>query len=95
VAITALIDRSQHMAVYGVGGNRLGLNQIRSIPRLCSSAPVHGGNHRLFLLETMSWTPVDGIFFIRHIDRLLASADYFNFQVSRKRWLASDLTAPV
>lgn len=80
---TALVDRKTDEAVYGVGGGIvwdsdpdeeyaecLTKARILSRPKL---TPFH-------LLETILWEPQDGYFLLdRHLQRMAASADYFDF----------------
>jgi len=83
---TALVDKKTNDAIYGVGGGivwdsepgeeyRECLNKARIL-----SAP-HVDPQEFELLETMLWTPEDGLFLLdKHLARLRSSATYFDFE---------------
>jgi len=92
---TALIDRDNQNAEYGVGGGIVWDSTsadeyeeaLLKARVLTESLPPSGFS----LLETMLWTPEEG-FFLRekHIARMLDSAEYFGFPISDEyRWLSS------
>ena len=91
---TALVDRQEQTAEYGVGGGIVWDSTDKDEYEeallkgrvLTEAVPPPGFS----LFETMLWTP-EGGFFLRekHIARLLDSADYFDFPVNP--WQASRL----
>lgn len=100
---TALIDRDLHKAEYGVGGGIVWDSTSRDEyaeavlkARLLTELPL-----TFSLLETIRWTPAEGFLLLdKHIDRLLDSANYFDFPASREqieehiRRLASNFGTP-
>lgn len=89
---TALLDKESGKAVYGVGGGIVWDSDpedeyaecINKARVLATPAPDPGFE----LLETLLWTAEDGFFLLReHLDRLAASAEYFDFRLDRTRVL--------
>jgi para-aminobenzoate synthetase / 4-amino-4-deoxychorismate lyase len=84
---TALIDREKQTAEYGVGSGIVwDSNSADEYAEALLKARVLTETALQFsLLETMLWTPKAG-FFLRekHIARLLDSAGYFDFPVTRR-----------
>lgn len=80
---TLLIDTSRHRAEYGVGGGivwdseRNGEQaECRTKARILSTPP----RTPFSLLETMLWTPEDGIRLLElHLARMMDSASYFDY----------------
>jgi len=101
---TALIDRKTHKANYGVGGGIVwdSTSSDEYAEALLRARVLTDPQQPEFsLLETMLWTPKEGYFLReKHIQRLLDSANYFDFPVSRdvvEKFLdkiASELAAP-
>ncbi|NWG06768.1 MAG: aminodeoxychorismate synthase component I [Chloroflexi bacterium] len=85
---TALINRESRSAEYGVGGGVIwdSTSIDEYAEALLKARVLTEETPRFSLLETMLWTPEEG-FFLRekHIERLLASADYFDFFVSKEK----------
>jgi len=84
---TALIDTQTGRAEYGVGGGIVwdSASADEYAEALLKARVLTEENPRFSLLETMRWTPKEG-FFLRekHIARLLDSAEYFDFPISRR-----------
>jgi para-aminobenzoate synthetase/4-amino-4-deoxychorismate lyase len=84
---TALIDTQTGQAEYGVGGGIVwdSASADEYAEALLKARVLTEENPRFSLLETMRWTPEEG-FFLRekHLARLLDSAEYFDFPVSRR-----------
>lgn len=83
---TALIDRETQTAEYGVGGGIVwdSTSPDEYAEALLKARVLTETPAEFSLLETLLWTPETGFFLReRHITRLLASADYFDFPVSR------------
>jgi len=83
---TALIDRQEQQAEYGAGGgivwDSTGTGEYAEA--LLKARILSNGSPGFSLLETMLWTPGGAVYLRdRHIERLLDSAFYFDFQVSR------------
>jgi len=85
---TALMDREAHTAEYGVGGgivwDSTSTDEYAEAilkARILTEQPA-----KFSLLETILWTPKEG-FFLRekHIERILDSADYFDYPISREK----------
>ncbi|MCC6499380.1 MAG: aminodeoxychorismate synthase component I [Anaerolineales bacterium] len=90
---TTLIDRETQTAEYGVGGGIVwdSTSADEYEEALLKARVLTESPPQFSLLETMLWTPEDG-FFLRdkHISRLLDSAEYFGFSISKnQRWLSS------
>ena len=85
---TALIDRDKQTAEYGVGGGIVwdSISTDEYAEALLKARILTEESPKFSLLETMLWTPEEG-FFLRekHIARLLDSADYFDFSVSKEK----------
>jgi para-aminobenzoate synthetase/4-amino-4-deoxychorismate lyase len=87
---TALIDKVTQQAEYGVGGGIVwdSTSADEYEEAILKARVLTDSQPRFSLLETMLWTPEEG-FFLRekHIARLLESAEYFDFPVSKdQRW---------
>ncbi len=84
---TALIDREAQKASYGIGGGIVwdSTNTDEYAEALLKARVLTDPPQPEFsLLETMLWTPDEGYFLReKHIERLLDSANYFDFPVSR------------
>ncbi len=84
---TALIDRENQTAEYGVGGGIVWDSESGDeyAEALLKARVLTESPPQFSLLETMLWTPEDG-FFLRdkHIARLLDSAEYFGFLITRR-----------
>ena len=82
---TALIDRETGMAEYGVGGGIVWDSDPESEYREClaKAAVLRPAPRPFELLETLRWTPEEGVFLKeQHIRRICRSAAYFDFPVS-------------
>jgi para-aminobenzoate synthetase / 4-amino-4-deoxychorismate lyase len=81
---TVVVDRESGEAVYGVGSGVVADSSAAGEyaecllkARILSETPFR-------LLETMRWTPEEGLFLAEaHLDRLMASASFFGGDVSR------------
>ena len=86
---TALIDRDSQTAEYGIGGGVVwdSTSTDEYAEALLKARVLTNQTPQFSLFETMLWTPEEG-FFLRekHIARLLDSANYFDFPVSRTRF---------
>ncbi len=85
---TALIDRQQGRASYGVGAgitwDSIGDDEYREC--LDKAAVLSHPNRDFALIETLRWTPGKGYFILpEHLARLQASAEYFDYPCSSKR----------
>jgi para-aminobenzoate synthetase/4-amino-4-deoxychorismate lyase len=82
---TALIDRKNQTAEYGVGGGIVwdSTSPDEYAEALLKARVLTESSPQFSLLETMLWAPEEG-FFLRekHIARLLDSAGYFNFPIT-------------
>ena len=88
---TALIDRETNTAEYGVGGGIVwdSTSTDEYAEALLKARVLTESPPQFSLLETMLWTPEEGLFLReKHIARLLDSAEYFNFPLS-PRWSSS------
>ncbi|MCC6569195.1 MAG: aminodeoxychorismate synthase component I, partial [Anaerolineales bacterium] len=100
---TALIDRETHTAEYGVGGGIVWDSESGDEyeEALLKARVLTESPPQFSLIETMLWTPDEG-FFLRdkHIARLLDSAEYFGFSISKENVervlneFAADFTSP-
>jgi para-aminobenzoate synthetase/4-amino-4-deoxychorismate lyase len=84
---TALIDRKQQKAEYGVGGGIVwDSNSPDEYAEALLKARVLAEQTPAFsLLETLLWTPEAGFFLCeKHIARMLDSAHYFDIQISKQ-----------
>lgn len=82
---TALIDREIRTAEYGVGGGIVwDSNSPDEYAEALLKAQILSDSQPEFsLLETMLWTPDEGYYlYKKHMDRLLDSAKYFDFDIS-------------
>ncbi|MEO8355497.1 MAG: aminodeoxychorismate synthase component I [Chloroflexota bacterium] len=100
---TVLVDCKNQKAEYGVGGGIVwdSTSPDEYAEALLKARILTKPQPEFSLLETMLWSPHEG-FFLRdkHIERLLDSADYFDFPVSPKNideyfhQIASQLNTP-
>ena len=85
---TALIDRATRTAEYGVGGGIVwdSTSNDEYDEALLKARVLTESSPHFSLLETLLWTPGEG-FFLRekHIERMLDSAHYFEFPISREK----------
>lgn len=92
---TVLIDKAHGVAEYGVGGGIVWdsvsgdeYDECETKAKVLCDPPVE-----FQLLETMLWTPEEGLFLKdRHVDRLADSAHYFDFTFSFEK-IRSELDA--
>lgn len=95
---TALVDRQNGTAEYGVGGGIVWdstsadeYSEALLKARVLTDPP----QKEFSLFETLLWTPEDGYFLLeRHIARILDSADYFGFTINEKAGQAFSQTNP-
>ena len=83
---TALIDRENQTAEYGVGGGIVwdSTSMDEYAEAVLKARVLTEESPQFFLLETMLWTPEAGFFLCeKHIARLLDSANYFDFPISK------------
>lgn len=84
---TALIDRENQIAEYGVGGGIVwdSASADEYEEAMLKARVLTQSSPQFSLFETMPWTPEAG-FFLRekHITRLLDSANYFDFPVTQE-----------
>ena len=85
---TAVVDKRTGSAFYGVGGGIVADSDAVEEYAECLTkakiltSPAHGPD--FCLLETMLWTPDQGVFLLgRHLDRIADSAEYFGFTFDR------------
>ena len=86
---TALIDRENKTAEYGVGGGIVwDSTSADEYSEALLKARVLTERPRTFdLIETLLWTPEDGYFLReKHIARMQDSAEYFGFPFSREEF---------
>ena len=85
---SAVIDREAKSAEYGVGGGIVwdSTSGDEYAEALLKARVLMEERPQFSLLETLLWTPEEG-FFLRekHIARLLDSAEYFDFSVSKEQ----------
>jgi para-aminobenzoate synthetase/4-amino-4-deoxychorismate lyase len=84
---TALIDRDNESAEYGVGGGVVwySTNTDEYDEAILKARLLTESQLPFSLLETMLWTPEEGFFLSeKHIARLLDSAKYFDILVNRE-----------
>jgi len=90
---TALIDREAQTAEYGVGSGIVWDSSCADeyAESLLKAQVLTEPLPQFSLLETVLWTPEKGFFLKeKHIDRLLDSAEYFDFPISSlTRWSSS------
>lgn len=83
---TAMIDRETNKAEYGIGGGIVwdSTSSDEYSEALLKARVLTQSEPEFSLLETMLWSPEEG-FFLReqHIERLLDSANFFDFPVSK------------
>ncbi len=85
---TALIDRENKNAEYGVGGGIVwdSASADEYDEALLKARVLTEHPEEFELMETMLWTPEDGYFLReRHIERMMDSADYFDFPFSKAK----------
>ena len=85
---TALIDRETQTAEYGVGGGIVwdSTSADEYAEALLKARVLTEQKPEFSLLESMLWTPEDGIFLReRHIGRMSDSANYFDFPISKEK----------
>jgi para-aminobenzoate synthetase / 4-amino-4-deoxychorismate lyase len=90
---TALIDRQEQIAEYGIGGGIVwdSTSSDEYAEALLKAGVLTNASPEFSLLETLLWTPKDGYFLKKkHIERLLDSADYFDFP-AQSRLIEEDL----
>ena len=81
---TLLIDNEAQRAEYGTGGGIVWDSECDSEQRECRTKALilTASGEPFSLLETLLWTPEDGVFLLReHLARLAASAEYFDFAI--------------
>jgi len=84
---TALIDRDAQTAEYGIGGGIVwdSTSTDEYAEALLKARVLTESTPQFSLLETLLWTPEDGFFLQdKHIGRLLDSAEYFDFPISKE-----------
>jgi len=85
---TALIDRETQKAEYGAGGGIVwdSTSADEYAEALLKTYVLTGRQPEFSLLESMLWTPGEGFFLReRHVARMLDSADYFDFPISKEK----------
>ncbi len=85
---TALIDRMQQSAEYGVGGGIVwdSTSPEEYAEALLKARLLNEQSRPFSLLETMLWTPEENFFLLeRHLARMLDSAAYFDIQITREK----------
>ena len=95
---TALVDRQNGTAEYGVGGGIVWdstsadeYSEALLKARVLTDPP----QKEFSLFETLLWTPEEGFFLLeRHISRILDSADYFGFTTKEQVDQSISLTNP-
>ena len=83
---TATVDRSSGLATYGTGGGIVWDSTADSEYEECRAKALvlHQPSPDFALLETLLWRPRSGYFLLdRHLDRLTASARYFDIALRR------------
>ncbi|WP_031385683.1 aminodeoxychorismate synthase component I [Desulfonatronum thiodismutans] len=81
---TVLVDQHRNRAEYGVGGGIVWDSNVRGEYAECRTKAevLHRRMPEFRLLETMLWTPGHGYALLeRHLTRLGASAEYFDFHL--------------
>ena len=84
---TAIIDRQDHQAEYGVGGGIVWDSTCADeySEALLKARVLTDSPHEFSLIETLLWTSSDGYFLReKHLARMQDSAEYFGFDFSRK-----------
>ena len=86
---TAAVDKRTGSAFYGVGSGIVADSDAAEEYAECLTkakiltSPAHGSD--FCLLETMLWTPEQGLFLLdRHLNRMADSAEYFGFSFDRE-----------
>jgi para-aminobenzoate synthetase/4-amino-4-deoxychorismate lyase len=85
---TALVDKTEDSATYGVGGGIVwDSDPVDEYDECLAKSAVLTATEvasEFALLETLLWTPNTGYVLLGdHLDRLVQSADYFQFRVDR------------
>ena len=83
---TALVDREQQMAEYGVGAGITWGSDPQSEYRECllKGGILSSPRPDFKLLETLLWTPQEGFPLLKeHLERVTASATYFDYTLSQ------------
>ncbi len=86
---TAIIDRENKIAEYGVGGGIVwdSTSADEYSEALLKARVLTEGPRTFDLLESLLWTPEDGYFLReKHIARMQDSAEYFSFPFSREKF---------
>ncbi len=100
---TAIIDREQSKAEYGVGGGIVwdSTSADEYSEALLKARVLKERPQNFSLLETLLWTPEGGYFLLEnHLARATDSAEYFGFEFSQDRLaiyldqLAKEFTSP-
>lgn len=93
---TILVDQRTNSAEYGVGGGIVWDSKPQSEFEECATKAqvLVRGQPEFSLLETLLWTPRDGLFLLdRHLARLQDSAEYFSRRLDAKATRAALLAA--
>ncbi|MBK7316070.1 MAG: aminodeoxychorismate synthase component I [Anaerolineales bacterium] len=100
---TALIDREQNKAEYGVGGGIVwdSTSADEYSEALLKAQVLTQRPQSFSLLETLLWTPEEGYFLLeKHLARVADSAEFFDFEFSTNKLethlaqIASGFTSP-
>ncbi|MBL0347883.1 MAG: aminodeoxychorismate synthase component I [Anaerolineales bacterium] len=100
---TALIDREQNKAEYGVGGGIVwdSTSADEYSEALLKAQVLTQRPQSFSLLETLLWTPEEGYFLLeKHLARVADSAEFFGFEFSTNKLethlaqIASGFTSP-
>lgn len=84
---TVVIDRARREAEFGVGGGIVWESDAGNEFEECAvkAAILTNASPEFALLETLKWEPAKGYLLLdRHLDRLLASAAYFDIPCARE-----------
>ena len=85
---TALIDRQENRAEYGIGGGIVwdSTSADEYSEALLKARMLKETPQNFSLLETILWAPENGYFLLeRHLARMADSADYFDFEFSKEK----------
>lgn len=88
---TALIDRENQTAEYGVGGGIVwdSVSADEYDEALLKARALTAHPQEFSLIETLLWTSQDGYFLReKHIERMKDSAEYFDFEFSKEKLAA-------
>ena len=83
---TAVIDKVRGRLTYGVGGGIVWDSDAASeyAETLAKAEVLLGERPDFDLLETVMWTPEAGVYLLeRHVERLIASAEFFGRSVDQ------------